>query len=47
MHDLVTGARYLWSGARNFVQLDPTRVPTHVFRLRRRMHSERDFDYFM
>jgi starch synthase (maltosyl-transferring) len=47
MHDLVTGARYLWSGARNFVQLDPLRVPTHVFRLLRRMHSERDFDYFM
>jgi starch synthase (maltosyl-transferring) len=46
MHDLLTGARYLWSGARNFVQLDPTRAPAHIFRLRRRMHSERDFDYF-
>ncbi len=47
MHDLVTGARYMWSGARNFVQLDPAHVPAHIFRLRRRVHSERDFDYFM
>ena len=47
MHDLLTGARYLWSGTRNFVQLDPAHVPAHIFRLRRRVHSERDFDYFM
>ncbi len=47
MHDLLTGDRYLWSGARNFVQLDPKRVPAHVFHLRRRMHNEQDFDYFM
>jgi starch synthase (maltosyl-transferring) len=47
MHDLLTDARYLWSGARNFVQLDPARTPAHVFRLRRRVHNERDFDYFL
>ncbi|MBV8201426.1 MAG: alpha-1,4-glucan--maltose-1-phosphate maltosyltransferase [Acidobacteria bacterium] len=46
VHDLLTGARYLWSGARNFVQLDPQQVPAHLFRLRRRVRSERDFDYF-
>ena len=46
MHDLLTGARYLWNGRRNFVSLDPARVPAHVFRLRRRVHTERDFDYF-
>jgi starch synthase (maltosyl-transferring) len=46
MHDLLTGARYLWQGARNFVQLDPARVPAHIFRLRRRVHREQDFDYF-
>jgi starch synthase (maltosyl-transferring) len=46
MHDLLTGARYLWEGARNFVQLDPARVPAHVFRVRRRVHREQDFDYF-
>jgi len=47
MHDVLTGARYLWNGARNFVALDPARSPAHLFRLRRRVHSEQDFDYFM
>jgi starch synthase (maltosyl-transferring) len=46
MHDLLTGARYLWEGARNFVRLDPNQLPAHVFRVRRRMHREQDFDYF-
>jgi len=47
VHDVLTGARFLWSGARNFVQLDPARAPAHVFRLRRRVRTERDFDYFL
>ncbi|MDH4093696.1 MAG: alpha-1,4-glucan--maltose-1-phosphate maltosyltransferase [Betaproteobacteria bacterium] len=47
MHDLLSGARYLWTGARNFVQLDPQRSPAHVFRVRRRLHREQDFDYFL
>jgi starch synthase (maltosyl-transferring) len=47
VHDLLSGARYLWSGRRNFVQLDPTRAPAHVFRIRRRVRTERDFDYFL
>jgi starch synthase (maltosyl-transferring) len=47
MHDLLTGAHFLWTGPRNFVQLDPARVPAHVFRARRRVHREQDFDYFM
>lgn len=45
-HDLLSGARYLWQGARNFVQLDPAAAPVHILRLRRRLRSERDFDYF-
>jgi starch synthase (maltosyl-transferring) len=27
--------------------LDPQRAPAHVFRLRRRVRSERDFDYYL
>jgi starch synthase (maltosyl-transferring) len=46
VHDLLTGARYLWSGPRNFVHLDPQQSPAHLFRLRRRVRSEHDFDYF-
>ncbi|MBE0621821.1 MAG: alpha-1,4-glucan--maltose-1-phosphate maltosyltransferase [Burkholderiales bacterium] len=47
MHDLLSGARFLWSGARNFVQLDPQRAPAHVFALRRKVRTERNFDYFL
>ncbi|MEX2207755.1 MAG: alpha-1,4-glucan--maltose-1-phosphate maltosyltransferase [Myxococcota bacterium] len=45
--DLLGGARYLWHGARNYVELDPAVVPAHVFRLRRKLKTERDFDYFL
>jgi starch synthase (maltosyl-transferring) len=44
--DLLGGARYLWHGPRNFVALDPQALPAHVFRLRRRIRTERDFDYY-
>jgi starch synthase (maltosyl-transferring) len=47
MHDLLTGARFLWHGRRNFVQLDPDHVPVHILRLRRRLRTEHDFDYFL
>jgi len=46
MHDLLGDGRYLWSGARNFLSLDPQHSPAHIFRMRRRVHSEHDFDYF-
>jgi starch synthase (maltosyl-transferring) len=47
MHDLLTDARYLWQGRRNFVQLDPGSVPAQIFRVRPRIRREQDFDYFM
>lgn len=47
MHDLVTDSRYLWQGPRNYVELDPQKMPAHIFRLRRRVRSEHDFDYFL
>ena len=46
-HDLLSNARYLWQGAHNFVRLDPHSSPVHILRLRRRVRSERDFDYFL
>ena len=39
--------RYLWRGARNYVMLDPERMPAHVFQLRRHVRTEHDFDYFL
>jgi starch synthase (maltosyl-transferring) len=47
VHDLLTGARYLWTGSRNYVEIDPQVVPAHIFRLRRRIRTERDFDEFL
>jgi starch synthase (maltosyl-transferring) len=47
MHDLLTDARYLWQGKRNYVQLDPDSVPAQIFRVRPRIRREQDFDYFM
>lgn len=47
VHDLLSGARYLWHGPRNYVELNPQIVPAHVFRVRRRIRTERDFDYFL
>jgi starch synthase (maltosyl-transferring) len=47
VHDLLTGARYLWHGSRNYAQLNPVVLPAHIFRVRRKIRSEQDFDYFM
>jgi starch synthase (maltosyl-transferring) len=46
VHDLLTDTRHLWHGERNYVQLDPARTPAHIFRLRRRLRREQDFEYF-
>jgi starch synthase (maltosyl-transferring) len=46
-HDLLTGARFLWHGPRNYVELNPPVTPAHILRLRRRVRREQDFDYFM
>jgi starch synthase (maltosyl-transferring) len=47
VHELLFDNRYLWQGRRNFVRLDPASSPAQIFLLRRRMRTERDFDYFM
>jgi starch synthase (maltosyl-transferring) len=47
VHDLISDARYLWHGESNYVVLDPFVCPAHIFQVRRRIRTERDFDYFM
>ncbi|TMC76443.1 MAG: alpha-1,4-glucan--maltose-1-phosphate maltosyltransferase, partial [Chloroflexi bacterium] len=46
-HELISGARYLWNGPRNFVEINPHSMPGQVFRFRRRVRSEHDFEYFL
>jgi starch synthase (maltosyl-transferring) len=47
VHDLLSDARFLWHGSRNYLEVDPRVSPAFVFRVRRRLRTERDFDYFM
>jgi starch synthase (maltosyl-transferring) len=47
VHDLIGGARYLWSGSRNYVELSPQVMPAHIFRVRRRVRQEQDFEYYL
>jgi starch synthase (maltosyl-transferring) len=46
VEDLLGGGSFLWHGPRNYVELDPEVLPAHVFAVRQRVRSERDFDYF-
>ena len=47
VHDLLSGARYLWYGSRNYVEIDPRIVPAQIFQIRRRIRTEKDFDYYL
>ncbi len=47
VHDLLSDARFLWHGPRNYVELHPQPVPAHIFRVRRRIRTERDFEYYL
>ncbi len=47
VHDLLGDGRFLWHGPRNYVELNPQVVPAHIFRIRRRVRTERDFDYYL
>jgi len=47
VHDLLTDAHYLWQGQRNYIEVNPHSAPAHIFRIRRRVHTERDFDYYL
>jgi starch synthase (maltosyl-transferring) len=47
VHDLLGDARYLWNGPHNYVELNPHVLPAHIFRLRRRVRREQNFEYYM
>jgi starch synthase (maltosyl-transferring) len=47
VQDLLTSARFLWNGARNYVEINPLVAPAHIFKLRRHVRTEHDFDYFL
>lgn len=47
VHDLIADARYLWLGHRNYVEINPHIVPAHIFKVRRKVRTEHDFEYFL
>lgn len=47
VHDLIGEGRYFWQGSRNFIRLNPESCPAQIFRVRRKLKTERDFDYFI
>ena len=47
VHDLLSDAHYVWHGPRNYVELNPHAAPAHILRVRHRVRSERDFEYYM
>ena len=47
MHDLLTDVKYVWRGPRNYVELNPQRLPAHIFCIRRRVRTENGVDYFV
>jgi len=47
MHDLLGDGKYIWQGEANHVELNPHIMPAQIFRVRRMVRRESDFDYFM
>lgn len=46
VHDLLSDDKYIWQGEKNYVQLDPKVAPAHIFRIRKHLKRETDFDYY-
>ncbi|HET7710690.1 MAG TPA: alpha-1,4-glucan--maltose-1-phosphate maltosyltransferase [Thermoanaerobaculia bacterium] len=47
VHDLLSGARHTWSQGSNQVHLNPHVMPAQIFRIRRRVRTEVDFEYYL
>jgi starch synthase (maltosyl-transferring) len=46
VHDLISDARFLWQGESNYVEIDPGVCPAFIFRVKRKIKTEMDFDYY-
>ncbi|OGP60720.1 MAG: alpha-amlyase [Deltaproteobacteria bacterium RBG_13_52_11b] len=47
VHDLLSDDKFIWQGEKNYVELNPRILPAGIFRVKRRLKREMDFDYFM
>jgi starch synthase (maltosyl-transferring) len=46
VHDLLTGARYVWQGSSAYIDLDPDKLSAHVLHVRPHVRDERDFEAY-
>jgi starch synthase (maltosyl-transferring) len=46
VHDLLGDDKFIWQGARTFLELDPQVLPARIFRVHKQLRKETDFDYF-
>lgn len=46
VHDLLSDARYVWEGRRNYIEINPRMAPAQILRIHRKIRTERDFDYY-
>ncbi|QJT09345.1 alpha-1,4-glucan--maltose-1-phosphate maltosyltransferase [Oceanidesulfovibrio marinus] len=47
VHDLLGDDKFVWQGRHNRLDFDPRQLPARIFRLKRKLKRETDFDYFM
>jgi starch synthase (maltosyl-transferring) len=47
VHDLLSDDKHIWQGERNYVELNPQVLPANIFRVRKKLRREMDFDYFV
>jgi starch synthase (maltosyl-transferring) len=46
VHDLLNGEKYVWSGTKNYIKIDPHQCPAHIFALSPHLHEEKEFSYY-
>ena len=46
VEDLLNGERFFWNGSQNYVILEPSTKPAHIFRLRRWLGHEKGVDQY-
>ncbi|MFC1967882.1 alpha-1,4-glucan--maltose-1-phosphate maltosyltransferase [Chloroflexota bacterium] len=42
VHDLLADDAYRWQGAQNYVELDPRKIPAHIFKIHQRITKSRN-----
>lgn len=47
VEDQLTKEKYIWTGPRNYVELNPNILPAHIFKIYRELRQENQFDYYI